>query len=170
MPLLNFRQLINDAKALKESLTSRPEPAETQAPSDPQSLMARVQPFMDVLSKFKKKSQAKDNELFLKERKPSQDAEVSAYTASVSETDERPRETKRQTQVKEGRTIATNNPALLNKKVKIDNVIYVIEDLMGPRFRKLFNETGKVMFDIFMEDKKKAKEFGRQKLPFDILD
>ena len=97
-------------------------------------------------------------------------AEISAYTASPEETDTRPRETSTQTEVQEGKTIGTNNPKLLGKKVKIQGVTYTVEDLMNERYRKEFLKTGKLMFDIFKEDKKEALKFGRQQLPVELLD
>lgn len=96
-------------------------------------------------------------------------AEISAYNPLVGQTDARPRETATQTQVKEGRTIATNDATLLGKKVKVGDNTYIIEDLMNKRFRDLASE-GKLMFDIFMEDKKKALQFGRKSMKIELLD
>ena len=96
-------------------------------------------------------------------------AEISAYTASRGETDDRPRETSTGTRAREG-IVASNDTKLYGKKVKIDGKVYTVEDTMNKRYRNEFEKTGKLIFDILMEDKKKGLEFGRQNKFIEILD
>lgn len=96
-------------------------------------------------------------------------ANISAYTASVDETDSRPWETAMQTRARKG-IVATNNRAWLGKKVKVDGKVYLVEDMMGKKYRDAYKNEGKVHFDIFFDDKNQAFKFGRQNLGYEILD
>ena len=169
---INFRQLFSQVKSLRDRLAPTDTlPEASQSPrfdANPQDILSRVTPLTRALQRAKQKVVG-TNVIEVKNKPKPVTAEISSYTADPAETDDRPRETATQTEVKEGRTIATNNKALLGKKVKIGGITYIIEDLMGPRFRKRFEDTGALMFDIFKEDKKEALKFGRQNLPIEIL-
>ena len=96
-------------------------------------------------------------------------ANISAYTASPDETDDRPFETAMQTRARKG-IVANNDRSLLGQKVKINGQIYSVEDMMNERYRDEFDKTGKRYFDIFMDTKDEAFNFGRQDLKVELLD
>lgn len=92
----------------------------------------------------------------------SYDAEVSAYTASEDETDSRPWE------MASGKTVydgALACPARLafGTRVVIQGSIYICEDRMNGRYRDADH------FDILMDSKAEAFEFGRQQLSIIVL-
>ena len=89
-------------------------------------------------------------------------AEISAYTASKDETDERPWE------MASGRTvymgaIACPGRIPFGTKVLIGGKVFVCEDRMAKKYRD------KDHFDIFVSTKAEAFEFGRQKLQVTII-
>lgn len=90
------------------------------------------------------------------------DAEVSAYTASVDETDSRPWE------MASGRTVyigAVACPARIpfGAKVLIGDETYTCEDRMNGRYRDSNH------FDILVETKAEAFKFGRQHLSVIVI-
>lgn len=90
-------------------------------------------------------------------------ANVSGYTASVDETDDRPWETALGTRTRPG-IVAANKRKHLGKKIRIGDKVYSIEDMMGPRFRDDLDR-----FDIVFSTKDEARKFGRRNLDFEIL-
>ena len=97
-------------------------------------------------------------------------AELSAFPPLEMHTDSRPRETATRGEVRAGVTVATNDRSTLGKKLRHEGKTYVIDDMMGPEYVKEFERTGKRNFDIFMEDKGEALEFGRRNSQVEILD
>lgn len=88
-------------------------------------------------------------------------AEVSAYSAEVGQTDERPRETASGIEVREG-IIACPSRYEFGTKVEVLGKIYQCEDRMNRRYR-----SGNY-FDVFFEDTDEAWNFGRQQLAVKI--
>jgi len=85
-------------------------------------------------------------------------AEVSAYTASIEETDSTPTITASGTTTTKNRTIACPSRYEFGTKVRVKGKQYICEDRMNKRYRH-----GNY-FDIFLEEKEDAFEFGRQQL------
>lgn len=80
---------------------------------------------------------------------------VSAYTASVDETDSRPWEMASGETVYEG--AVANNCLKFGTKVVIGETLYVVEDRMNKRY-------GCEYYDILFPDKASAVQYGRQNL------
>ena len=80
-------------------------------------------------------------------------AEISAYTADIAETDDRPLEMANQATVHDGAIACPRNIAL-GTLVEINGSFYNCEDRMNARYKN--------NFDIFMWDKQEAIKFGRQ--------
>lgn len=89
-------------------------------------------------------------------------ASVSAYSSSVDETDENPFEMASGKRVYRG-AVACPSRYSFGTKVKIDEKVYVCEDRMNKRYRE------KNYFDIWMESKEKAYEFGRVQFEVEII-
>lgn len=100
-----------------------------------------------------------------------QPAEFTVYTARKAETDLRPKEMASGKKVYEGAIATSDMNMPMGTKVYVPELgkTYIVEDRLGPRIRKITEETGKQFFDIYHNDLKKAKEFGRQNLTFKIL-
>ena len=85
---------------------------------------------------------------------------VSAYTASEDETDSRPWE------MASGKTVydgaVANNCLKFGTKVVINEMMYVVEDRMNKRY-------GCDHYDILVESKGEAREFGRQHLSVIVI-
>lgn len=90
-------------------------------------------------------------------------AEVSAYTASIDETDDDPGITASGDEVYVG-GVACPSHLAFGVKVLIKNKIYTCNDRMAQRYRKTNH------FDIFMKTKGEAIAFGRQKISVTVLD
>ena len=80
-------------------------------------------------------------------------AEISAYTADIAETDDRPLEMANQATVHDG--AIANNCLKFGTLVELNGKFYTVEDRMNKRYD--CNH-----FDIFTWDKKTAFKFGRQ--------
>jgi 3D (Asp-Asp-Asp) domain-containing protein len=83
-----------------------------------------------------------------------------AYTASVFQTDSSPMITASNISVRKG--IVANNCLPFGTKIKVNDAIYEIQDRMNQRY-------GCDNFDIFMTKYHKAKDFGRQRLKYEII-
>lgn len=90
-------------------------------------------------------------------------AEVSAYTSSVDETDDDPFITASGSEVRHG-TLACPSKLEFGTKVEIDGIVYVCEDRMNKRYREKDN------YDIWMESKDVAYEWGRKSIPIKIYE
>lgn len=90
-------------------------------------------------------------------------AEVTAYTADVAETDDRPWETASGETVREGIAAC---PARLKfgTKIEIDGRMLVCEDRMNPRLQMAEN------YDVYFASKSEAINFGRQNLTVKIYE
>ncbi len=88
-------------------------------------------------------------------------AVVVAYTSDPAETDDSPFITASNTRVRHG--IVANNCFDFGTKVAIGDSIYEVQDRMNSRY-------GCDVFDIWMETKAEAYEWGRQRLTVFILD
>lgn len=84
-------------------------------------------------------------------------ATVTAYTSSVDETDDNPRETAAGTATREG-VLACPSKYEFGTKVQINDKIYTCEDRMNSRYRNTDR------FDIWMHTKKEAIEWGKKEL------
>jgi 3D (Asp-Asp-Asp) domain-containing protein len=83
-----------------------------------------------------------------------------AYTASVFQTDSSPTITASNISVRKG--IVANNCLPFGTKIKVNDRIYEIQDRMNQRY-------GCESFDIYMAKYHRAKDFGRQKLQYEII-
>lgn len=91
-------------------------------------------------------------------------AEVSAYTASASETDNSPCITADNTNICiKHPNIVANNCLNFGTRVEINGVIYEVHDRMNRRY-------GKDYFDILMDTRAEALQFGRRKIEVKIYD
>lgn len=88
-------------------------------------------------------------------------AEVSAYTASVEETDSEPLITASGARVRKG-LIACPAWLEFGTRVEINGEMYDCQDVMNLRYRYKKN------FDIFMETKEEAKSWGRKQIQIKI--
>jgi len=89
-------------------------------------------------------------------------AEITAYTASEDETDDRPWEMANGEEVFVG-AIACPNKYDFGQRLLIKNRVYVCADRMNARYRD-----GNY-FDIYFPSKEKGLAFGRQNLTVEIL-
>jgi len=85
---------------------------------------------------------------------------VSAYTSDPAETDDTPNITASGTRTRDG-IVACPRDIPFGTKVEIDGEQYVCEDRMNARYNN--------HFDIWMEHKEDALEWGRQLLEVKIL-
>jgi 3D (Asp-Asp-Asp) domain-containing protein len=90
-------------------------------------------------------------------------AEITAYTASVDETDDTPTITASGATVKDGQ-VACPADFSFGDEVLIMNKVYECQDRMHSKYRY-----GNY-FDIYMETKEEAFRFGRQTLQVIIID
>lgn len=89
-------------------------------------------------------------------------ANVSAYTSTVAETDAEPTITASGKQVRAG-FIACPTFIPFGTKVTLLGETYVCEDRLGKRIRQRDGENGVWHFDIWMSDRNTALQFGRKK-------
>lgn len=97
-------------------------------------------------------------------------AEFTAYSPSVRQTDDRPREMASGKEVYEGsiacpdRFIIKDGKRVFGTRIEIEGLgTFTCEDRMGKRYRDKMN------FDIFMESEDSAWDFGRNQLNFRVL-
>jgi len=90
------------------------------------------------------------------------DAEVSAYTSSVGETDDTPHTTASGTETRHG-VLACPSRMKFGTRVEIESKLYVCEDRMGKRY------ADQEVYDIWMPSKELAREWGRRNLKIKIL-
>ena len=83
------------------------------------------------------------------------EAVVTAYTSSVDETDSTPDITASGERTRDG--IVANNCLEFGSKVVIEDKVYVVEDRMNKRY-------GCEHYDIWLETKDEAYEWGRREL------
>lgn len=96
--------------------------------------------------------------------------EFTAYSPSVDQTDDRPREMASGKEVYEGsiacpdQFVLKDGKRVFGTKIEIEGLgTFVCEDRMGKRYRDKMN------FDIFMESEDAAWEFGRRHINFKVL-
>ncbi len=90
-------------------------------------------------------------------------AEVSAYTSSVDETDDTPHITASGSTTREG-VLACPGRFKFGTKIEIDGKLYSCEDRMGKRYRDKMN------FDVWMDSKEVAYQWGRKTLEIKIYE
>lgn len=88
-------------------------------------------------------------------------AQVSAFTSAVDETDGSPTETASGSQTK-STTLACPDKLAFGTKVEIEGKVYTCEDRMNARYRKSEH------YDIWMQSKELAREWGRRDLTIKV--
>jgi len=88
-------------------------------------------------------------------------ANISAYSSEASQTDSRPREMASNKPVYKG-AIACPSFIPFRTFVYAFSKIYVCDDRLGPRIRRIDGVDDLWHFDIWMETTKEADEFGRK--------
>ena len=89
-------------------------------------------------------------------------AEVSAYTSSIDETDDTPHITASGTVTRHG-VLACPSRIEFGTRIEIESKIFVCEDRMNRRY------ADKEVYDIWVESKEIAYEWGRKTLEIKIL-
>lgn len=97
-------------------------------------------------------------------------ATFTAYSASVRQTDDRPREMASMKEVYEGAIacpdiyIIKDGKRVWGQKIEIEGLgVFTCDDRMNKRYRDM------MWFDIFMESEEEAFEFGKHQLNFRLL-